>query len=209
MMRIRNVKNKEDILNNNSCVVLDPCSFKGKWSSCFGNSNPIHLEIGPGKCGFIHEMALRNPDINIIGVERIDSVLAIGVRELNNIPNLRLINYDANKIDEIFSNEISLLYLNFSDPWPKARHAKRRLTSSIFLEKYDKIFVNKKMIVQKTDNEGLFAYSIVSLSNYGYVIDEVCLDLHNCVKNDNIETEYEKKFASKGCKIFMLKATKN
>lgn len=209
MMRIRNVKNKEDILNNNSCVVLDPCSFKGKWSSCFGNSNPIHLEIGPGKCGFIREMALRNPDINFIGVERIDSVLAIGVRELDNIPNLRLINYDANKIDEIFSNEISLLYLNFSDPWPKTRHAKRRLTSSIFLEKYDKIFVDKKKIIQKTDNEDLFAYSIVSLSNYGYVIDEVCLDLHNCVKNDNIETEYEKKFASKGCKIFMLKATKN
>ena len=209
MMRIRNVKNKEDILNNNSCVVLDPCSFKGKWSSCFGNSNPIHLEIGPGKCGFIREMALRNPDINFIGVERIDSVLAIGVRELDNVPNLRLINYDANKIDEIFSNEISLLYLNFSDPWPKARHAKRRLTSSIFLEKYDKIFVDKKRIVQKTDNEGLFAYSIVSLSNYGYVIDEVCLDLHNCLKDDNIETEYEKKFASKGCKIFMLKATKN
>ena len=208
-MRVRNVKNKKDILNNCSCVVLEPCSFKGKWSSCFGNSNPIHLEIGSGKCGFIREMALKYPDINFIGVERNDSVLAIGVSGLDSVPNLRLINYDANRIDELFSNEISLLYLNFSDPWPKSRHSKRRLTSSIFLQKYDRIFVDKKRIVQKTDNEGLFSYSIVSLSNYGYVFDEVCLDLHNCLKNDNIETEYEKKFASKGCKIFMLKATKN
>lgn len=209
-MRIRNVKNKKEILKNSSCVIDNPLDYKGRWSECFGNDNPIHLEIGPGKCNFIIENALRYPDINFIGVERIDSVLAIGVRSLEEfIPNLRLINYDANKIDDIFSNEIDVLYLNFSDPWPKSRHAKRRLTSVEFLRKYDLIFKSVKTIIQKTDNESLFAFSIVSLSNYGYVIEELSLDLHNCLKNDNIETEYEKKFASKECKIFMLKATKN
>ena len=209
-MRIRNVKNKKEILSNNSCFIDNPLSYKGKWNKCFGNNNPIHLEIGPGKCNFIIENALRNPNINFIGVERIDSVLAIGVKSIDSfIPNLRLINYDANKINDIFSNEIDVLYLNFSDPWPKSRHAKRRLTSLEFLRKYDLIFKSKKVIVQKTDNESLFAFSIVSLSNYGYVIEELSLDLHNSLKNDNIETEYEKKFASKGCKIFMLKATKN
>ena len=209
-MRIRNVKNKKEILSNNSCFIDNAMSYKGKWNKCFGNNNPIHLEIGPGKCNFIIENALRNPNINFIGVERIDSVLAIGVKSIDSfIPNLRLINYDANKINDILSNEIDVLYLNFSDPWPKSRHAKRRLTSLEFLRKYDLIFKSKKVIVQKTDNESLFAFSIVSLSNYGYVIEELSLDLHNCLKNDNIETEYEKKFASKGCKIFMLKATKN
>lgn len=209
-MRIRNVKNKKEILKNSSCVVENPIDYNGRWSECFENGNPIYLEIGPGKCNFIIENALRYPDINFIGVERNDSVLAIGARSLEEfIPNLRLINYDANKIEDIFSNEIDVLYLNFSDPWSKSRHAKRRLTSVEFLRKYDLIFKSVKTIIQKTDNESLFAFSIVSLSNYGYVIEELSLDLHNCLKNDNIETEYEKKFASKGCKIFMLKATKN
>lgn len=209
-MRIRNVKNKKEILNNNSNVINNPLLYKGKWNECFNNDNPIHLEIGTGKCSFIIENAIKYPNINFIGVERIDSVLALGIKSLKEyIPNLRLINYDANKIDDIFSSEIDVLYLNFSDPWPKSRHAKRRLTSYEFLTKYDNIFKNKKTIIQKTDNESLFTYSIISLSNYGYVFEDLSLDLHNCSKNDNIETEYEKKFASKGCKIFMLKATKN
>lgn len=209
-MRIRNIKNKLDILNSNNCVIENPSSLRGKWEDEFKNNNPIHLEIGPGKCKFIIENALKYPNINFIGVERIDTVLALGVKNIKEyIPNLRLINYDANKIEEVFSNEIDTLYLNFSDPWPKKRHAKRRLTSSVFLAKYENIFKNKKEIIQKTDNQSLFEYSIISLSQFGYKIEELSLDLHNSLKDDNIETEYEKKFSSKGCKIFMLKATKN
>ena len=113
---------------------------KGKWNTLFKNTNPICIEIGTGKCSFIYEMAKQNPNINYIGVEKIDTVLALGVKELEQkqkLKNLFLINYDASKIDEIFQNEIDRIYLNFSDPWPKARHEKRRLTNFRFLEKYD------------------------------------------------------------------------
>lgn len=211
-MRIRNLSNKDSILKDSSYVISDPLKYKGRWRDYFGGDNPIYLEIGTGKCKFIYNMAKNFPDINFIGVERIDTVLAYGVRELMEQPkldNLVLINYDAFKIDEVFSGEIDEVFLNFSDPWPKKRHEKRRLTSLRFLKKYDIIFSSDKCINFKTDNKGLFEYSIVSLSNYGYKIVDISLDLHKRDDIFNVVTEYEEKFSRKGENICYLKAKKN
>ena len=211
-MRVRNVKNKKEILDNSKYIINDPTVYKGKWKELFKNNNPMHLEIGTGKCNFIYEMARQNPNINFIGIERIDTVLALGVKELVNKPvldNLYLINYDALKIEDLFFKEIETLYLNFSDPWPKARHEKRRLTNFRFLEKYDIIFLGDKKIVMKTDNRDLFEYSVVSLSTYGYKITDLSLDLHKKEDYNNIMTEYEEMFSKKGCQIYMLSAVKN
>ena len=211
-MRVRNVKNKEEILKSSDYVVDNPSFYRGKWKSKFNNDNKICVEIGPGKCTFIYEMARLNPNINFIGIEKQDSVLAIGIREMEKLPkldNLYLINYDALKVDEVLFEEVDTLYLNFSDPWPKKRHEKRRLTNFRFLEKYDIMFASDRKIVFKTDNESLFEYSVVSLSNYGYKIIDLSLDLHKREDYNNVMTEYEKKFSSKGCKIYMLKAVKS
>lgn len=210
-MRIRNIKNKKEILDNCKYVINNPESYKGKWRNLFKNNNRIHLEIGSGKCSFIYEMAKQNPNINFIGLERIDTVLALGIKTIQNYPhlnNLYLINYDANNIENIFNKEIDTLYLNFSDPWPKTRHEKRRLTNFRFLEKYDIIFLGDKKLIMKTDNKGLFEYSIVSLTNYGYKIMDLSLDLHKKEDYNNIMTEYEKKFSEKGSQIYMLSAIK-
>lgn len=210
-MRVRNLKNKEEILKSNDYVLENPEKYKGKWQEFFGNNNQICLEIGVGKCTFIYEMARQNPNINFIGIEKVDTVLALGIKELEKekvLENLCLINYDALELDKVFDNEIDTLYLNFSDPWPKKRHEKRRLTNFRFLEKYDIIFSGDKKIVQKTDNKDLFEYSVVSLSNYGYQIIDISLDLHKREDYNNVMTEYERKFSSKGCKIYLLSAVK-
>lgn len=211
-MRIRNIKNKDKILEKSNYVIKNPLEYKGCWQKYFKNKNPIYLEIGTGKCKFIYEMAKKNPDINFIGIERIDTVLAYGVRELEKLEilgNLVLINYDANNIDSLFNKEIDMIFLNFSDPWPKKRHEKRRLTSFSFLKKYDIIFSSDRKIMFKTDNKELFEYSIISLTTYGYKIVDISLDLHKDKDFDNVMTEYEKKFSSKGDKIYMLKAVKD
>ena len=210
-MRVRNLKNKKDILNNSSYYLSNPEDYKDKWKSYFKNDNPIYLEIGCGKCSFIYEIAKRNPENNYVGMERIDTVLAYGIKEISGkdeLSNLVLINYDASSIDKVLKKEIETLYLNFSDPWPKKRHEKRRLTSFSFLEKYDTIFKDEKNLEFKTDNIGLFEYSIVSLSKYGYVIEDLSFDLHKREDFDNIVTEYEEKFSKKGFKINYLKAIK-
>lgn len=208
-MRLRNVKNKEQILNNSNYVINNPKEYKGKWHTLFNNKNAIHLEIGTGKCKFIKDMALKYPNINFIGVEKSQSVLALGTKTIEeHIPNLRLISYDALKLDEIFEKEIDTIYLNFSDPWPKKRCAKRRLTHENFLKVYDKIFKDKKIIIQKTDNMHLFEFSIISLSNYGYTLKDIKLDLQNDENSDNIMTEYEIKFREKGNNIYKLIAEK-
>ena len=162
-----------------------------------------------GKGDFIIGKCLLHPDINFIGIEKYESVMVRAIDKLKDmeVPNLRLIRFDATNIDSLFDHEISTLYLNFSDPWPKARHAKRRLTSPVFLKLYDSIFVGSPHIVQKTDNIGLFAYSIESLSNYGYTFDKVSLDIETADVED-VETEYEKKFKSLGVKINYLDAVK-
>lgn len=155
-------------------------------------------------------MSKRYPNINFIGVEKYESVMVRAIEKLDGtlLPNLKLVRYDATNIDEIFNKEIDTLYLNFSDPWPKFRHAKRRLTSPIFLEKYDRIFASTNKIIQKTDNIGLFAYSLETLNNYGYTFNKVSLDLHS-EDIPNVETEYEKKFSSLGVKINYLNVEKN
>ena len=210
-MRLKNVKNAKDIINNSKYIVLNPYDYKGKWNSLFKNNNPINIEIGMGKGNFIIKMAKKYKDINFIGIEMFDSVIVRSDQKLENedIPNLKLIRLDANYIEDIFDKEINTIYLNFSDPWPKKRHEKRRLTSDVFLKKYDNIFKGKKEIIQKTDNINLFSYSLSSLSLYGYKFDYVTLDLLSENDLDNVLTEYESKFNSKGVRICKLVAHKD
>lgn len=204
-MRLRNVKNKQEIMDNAINLILNPKDYKGKWKEVFNNNNPIYIEIGMGKGDFIIEHAKRYPDINFIGIERFDSVIVRAIEKVpKEIPNLRLVRMDAKDIEEVFDKEISRIFLNFSDPWPKKRHHDRRLTSHIFLKKYDNLFVKDKEIVQKTDNRDLFEYSVISLSTYGYKIEDISLDLHNSEYEDIIMTEYEKKFVAKGNNIYYL-----
>ncbi|MBO4600810.1 MAG: tRNA (guanosine(46)-N7)-methyltransferase TrmB [Bacilli bacterium] len=210
-MRLRNLKNKDELINNCTYIINNPKDYKGKWlKEIFKNNKPIHIEIGMGKGTFIKEMALVFPNINFIGIEKFDGVIARAINNINeNIPeNLRIIKIDASNLNEVFEKEVDNIYLNFSDPWPKKRQEKRRLTSVSFLKVYDSIFKNDKTIIMKTDNIGLYAYSLVSLSEYGYIIKEASLDLHSEEDRFNIETEYEKKFSSKGVKINYLKVVK-
>lgn len=211
-MRLRNVKNKEEIINKSSCLVRNYKELRGKWKKEFSNENPIYIEIGMGKGGFILKNALDNPNINFIGIEKYDSVIARAIEKiegLEEIPNnLRIIRMDAKEIDEVFDKEIDRIYLNFSDPWPKKRHKERRLTSTTFLKKYDLIFKKDCEIIMKTDNVDLFQYSLESLSQNNYHFERVLLDLHNSDILDNIMTEYEEKFTQKGIKINYLVAKK-
>lgn len=209
-MRQRNVKNKKDIINNSRYIILNPSELKGYWQGLFNNNNPIYIEIGMGKGDFILENALKYPNINFIGIEKYDSIIALAIKKIekNDLNNLKLIRMDALNINDVFDKEVSKIFLNFSDPWPKPRHAKRRLTSDIFLEKYEDIFKNDKVIEMKTDNQNLFEYSLISFNNNGYRINEISLDLHNSDINDNIMTEYERKFSEKNNCIYYVKVVK-
>ncbi|MDD5826223.1 MAG: tRNA (guanosine(46)-N7)-methyltransferase TrmB [Bacilli bacterium] len=209
-MRLKHVKGANEIIEKGKYYVEDATNYIGKWKEVFQNDNPIYIEIGMGKGDFIIENALRYPNINFIGIEKFDSVLVRAIQKSNEleIDNLKLVRLDANYIDTIFSKEISLIYLNFSDPWPKERHAKRRLTSPIFLEKYDKIFKSNAEIIMKTDNNPLFEYSKESLENFGYQIKSITRDLYQEDISQNIKTEYEKKFVKLGVKINRLEAIK-
>ncbi len=204
-MRIRNVKNKEEILNNCSFLIENPKEYKGKFNELFGNDNPIYLEIGMGKGQFIYENAKKYKDINFIGIERFDSIMAKAILKMEEVPNLRLIKYDASLIEEVFNHEIDKLYLNFSDPWPKNRHENRRLTSRVFLEKYQNIFKDKQQIEVRTDNRDFFLYSVESLGDMEYTLNDVSF---NYQAKDLIMTEYESKFRKKGAKIYHLFAEK-
>ena len=204
-MRLRNVKGASEVINNSPFIIKDYKNYKGKYNALFDNNNPIRIEIGMGKGDFIIGMAKNNPDINFIGIEKYDSVLVRAIEKLDDsITNLKLIRMDATEIDEVFDKEVDTIYLNFSDPWPKKRHANRRLTSTNFLKKYDNIFKNDKTIVMKTDNRKLFEFSLIEFSSYGYKIEDISLDLHKDNTEDNIETEYEKKFSSLGYPIYKV-----
>lgn len=205
-MRLRNIKGAHDIISMNNHFVDNPKAYKGKYNKLFNNNNPIEIEIGMGKGNFIIEKAKRNPNINYIGIEKYATVLVYAMRKLEDIdlPNLKIINIDANEISDVFSKEISKLYLNFSDPWPKKKHSDRRLTSHIFLDKYKDIFEKNCFIEMKTDNMNLFEYSLVSLSKGNYQLEEVFLDLYQNIDDDNVQTEYEKKFVSLGMPIYKL-----
>lgn len=209
-MRLRNVKNKEEIINSSKYIIKSPETYKGNWNKLFDNDNKIYIEIGTGKGDFLIENAKRYKDINFIGIEKYDSILARFIEKLKEeeLPNLYLIRMDAKDIETIFDKEVERIYLNFSDPWPKKRHANRRLSSKVFLDRYDNIFKNTKEIIMKTDNTSLFEYSLVSLSNKGYILEKVSLDLTNSDIEDNIMTEYEQKFVRKGVKINYLIAKK-
>ena len=210
-MRLKNVKGANDIIVKGIYYIDNPSIYKGKWNKLFNNNNPIYIELGMGKGDFIINNAIKYPNINFIGIEKYDSVIVRAIQRSNELElnNLKLIRLDVTNIDTIFDKEIDKIYLNFSDPWPKERHAKRRLTSNIFLDKYSKIFKNNYIIEMKTDNIDLFNYSVESLKNYGYVIEYITNDLHS-ENIDNIETEYEHKFSSKGIKInkFIAKKVK-
>lgn len=212
-MRLKKVKDAKERVEASEYYVNAPSEYKGKWNELFKNSNPIHIEIGMGKGNFIIGMAKAHKDVNYIGIEMYDSVMVKAVEKLKQeekpLKNLKLVLIDAMKIDEIFESEISRIYLNFSDPWPKAKHEKRRLTSKIFLEKYDKIFKGQKQIFQKTDNNDLFNFSMVSLVENGYELRNVTRDLHSENVSDNIMTEYEEKFSNAGIKINRLEAYKD
>ena len=194
-MRIRNVKNKEEILNNCSFLIENPKEYKGKFKELFNNDNPIYLEIGMGKGQFIYQNAKKYKDINFIGIERFDSIMAKAILKMEKLDNLILIKYDANLIDDLFDHEIDKIYLNFSDPWPKNRHENRRLTSKLFLEKYKNIFKDKERIEVRTDNRDFFLYSVESLGDMGYLLNDVSF---NYQSPDLIMTEYESKFRGVG-----------
>ena len=207
-MRLRNIKNKEEIISSSEYIVKDYMDYIGKWNTLFNNNNPIYLEIGMGMGKFIVENALKNPNINYIGVEKQDNVLARSLPNIpENIPNLKVIRLNALDIDKVFSKEISLLYLNFFFSLPKVRHHSRRLTSTIFLNKYESIFKDKKVIELRTDNEALYIYSLEMLSSNGYKLEDITFDL-NATLPERITTEYEDKFINKGNKIYYVKSSK-
>lgn len=199
-MRMRNPKDKDELLNN--------CDYYYE-DKIFDNDNPICLEIGMGKGQFILNMALNNPDKNFIGVEKYSSVASVAIKKINEYKpsNLKILVGDiANFVDEL-KGKIDVIYLNFSDPWPKDRHAKRRLTSKEHLKLYDIFFKNDKHIIQKTDNDDLFQFSLDEYREYGYKVNKISYDLHN-ESIENIKTEYEEKFSNMGIKIKYIDVTK-
>ena len=209
-MRLRNIKNaNEKLAVNERDYIANPNDFKGKWNTVFENTNPIHIEIGMGKGQFLVNLATLNPDINYIGIEKFTSVLLRASEKLMalNLKNVKIINVDALNLNDCFAhNEIDRIYLNFSDPWPKNAHAKRRLTSDRFLPLYKNILNKNGEIHFKTDNRKLFEFSLESMNNYGMLYKNISLDLHNSSFEGNIVTEYEEKFSKFG-PIYRLEAT--
>ncbi len=208
-MRLKNIKGAAEKIQKGKYFIDNPKDYIGKWNTLFKNNNPIYIEIGIGKGNFIIKQALNNPNINYIGIEKYDSVILRAVEKTNELElsNLYLVRMDARLIEEILHKEVDLIYLNFSDPWPKDRHAKRRLTSREFLTRYDSIFKGNKKIIMKTDNIDLFEFSLNSLKEHGYNIDYISYDLHKD-KENIITTEYEDKFTKMLIKINYLEASK-
>lgn len=208
-MRLRNIKNAyEKVAVNERYFIPNPNDFKGKWHEIFGNNNPIHIEIGMGKGRFLCELAAINPDINYIGIEKFTSVLLRASEKLAELDlnNIKIINIDAiNLCDYFDKDEITRIYLNFSDPWPKNAHAKRRLTSNRFLPLYQNVLNTDGEIHFKTDNRKLFEFSLESLNEYGLSLKNISLDLHHSDFEGNIMTEYEEKFSAFG-PIYRLEA---
>ncbi|EGK1644330.1 tRNA (guanosine(46)-N7)-methyltransferase TrmB [Listeria monocytogenes] len=209
-MRVKHKPWAKDRLEEFPVIYIkNPEDFKGQWHEVFGNDNPIHIEIGSGKGQFISGMAKANPEINYIGIEMIESVLVSALDKAIevDVPNLRLVARDAKLLEDCFEKgEIAQIYLNFSDPWPKKRHTKRRLTNPTFLTIYERLLPKAGEIHFKTDNGSLFEYSLVAFSEYNMLLTFVSLDLHNSDYEGNIKTEYEEKFSAKGFPIYRLEA---
>ena len=209
-MRVRNRKGSTELLEAHpQYVILNPADAKGRWQEIFGNDHPIHIEVGSGKGAFVSGMAKANPEINYIGIDIQKSVLSYALDKVlaTDVPNIKLLWVDGSDLTDYFEDgEIDRLYLNFSDPWPKKRHEKRRLTYQSFLATYQQILPENGEIHFKTDNRGLFEYSLVSFSQYGMKLKGVWLDLHASDFEDNVLTEYEQKFANKGQVIYRVEA---
>lgn len=210
-MRLRNKPWAEDYIAEHPQYVLQNAEeIKGKWAEQFGNNNPIHIEIGMGKGQFIVESARLNPEINFIGIEQQSSVIVTALEKQveAELPNLKFLHENGRDLTDYFSNgEVNRIYLTFSDPWPKNRHEKRRLTYKTFLKVYETLLSEDGQLHFKTDNRGLFEYSLVSFSNYGMLLEEVFLDLHESDYEGNIMTEYEEKFSAKGHPIYRVHAS--
>ncbi|CAM3765550.1 tRNA (guanosine(46)-N7)-methyltransferase TrmB [Mesobacillus zeae] len=209
-MRLRNKPwAKDKLMEYPQYVIQEPESHRGKWDEIFGNDRPLHIEIGTGKGRFILGMAEANPETNYIGIELQPSVIVSALDLLieAELPNCKLMNVDAAELGKYFANkDVSRVYLNFSDPWPKTRHEKRRLTYKSFLAQYEEILGSGGEVHFKTDNQGLFEYSLTSFSAYGMLLKDVSLDLHNSTMEGNIMTEYEEKFSAKGNRIYRCEA---
>lgn len=207
MARLRKIKNSNEILNGSKNFIRDFENYKGKWNEeAFQNENPIHIEIGSGKGKFICELALQNPNINFIAIDKSESILVKLSKkvDLEKLENIRIILLDASKLNTIFKkNEIDKIYLNFSDPWPKKRHSKRRLTHINYLNIYKEITSENSLVEFKTDNINLFLFTLETLeeNNFAIVDKTFDLDVDSKLNKENIKTEYEKKFMEKGFKI--------
>jgi len=210
-MRLRNIKGADQAVLESCYCVKNPASCKGKWSQLFQNHHPIHIEIGMGKGQFLMQLAQQNPSINYIGVERYTSVLYRALQKMEDLPltNLKFLCEDAKLLPEIFdSNEINRIYLNFSDPWPKDRHARRRLTSKEFLARYHLFLASDGQVEFKTDNTLLFDFSLeeAKLANWNIIVCTHDLHHDSILNEGNVMTEYEQKFSAKGqfiCKMIL------
>lgn len=210
IMRLRNVPGSREAIADSPLAINEPKELKGKWNEEFGNNNPIRIEIGMGKGKFITQLAMENPDINYVGIEKYSSVLIRAIEKCEDIEinNLRFIRMEAEYIQDVFEkDEVDRIYLNFSDPWPKDRHAKRRLTSTHFFGFYDKILIPDGQVIFKTDNRDLFDFSLEQVPLAGWKLLNYTYDLHNSEYNEgNIMTEYETKFSAMGTPINRLVA---
>ncbi|GGH89158.1 tRNA (guanine-N7-)-methyltransferase [Pullulanibacillus pueri] len=210
-MRVRNKPwAKDKLLEHSALVIPDPENYKGKWREKFNHSAPLHVEIGTGKGQFILGMAEQYPDINFIGIELEESIIVSALEKLLDkpLPNVLFLNKNANDLTDFFAeNEVDELYLNFSDPWPKNRHEKRRLTYKSFLQNYRQVLKTKGKLNLKTDNRGFFEYSLESFSQFGLTLGNISLDLHASECPGNIMTEYEEKFSAKGQPIYRCEAS--
>lgn len=211
-MRLRHIPGSEEEIAKSPYVIQNPKEKRGCWKEVFGNQNPIEIEVGMGKGRFIMELARLHPEINYVGIERYPSVLLRGLqkREQMELSNIFFMCVDAKELGEIFApGEVERIYLNFSDPWPKDRHAKRRLTSEDFMKVYEQILDRQGVLEFKTDNRGLFEYSLESIPAAGWKIAEYTFDLHHSQMGEgNVMTEYEEKFSEKGNPIFKLVANR-
>lgn len=209
-MRLRNIRGSREMVAENVYVVHEPEQYKGKWNTLFGNDNPIHVEIGMGKGKFIMQLAENNPKINYIGIEKYSSVLYRALEKIQEkeLTNLYFLRFDAEYLNDIFGkDDISRIYLNFSDPWPKDRHAKRRLTSKEFMKRYDGCLKRDGEVIFKTDNRDLFDFSLTEIKEAGWELKGVTYDLHHSeYLEGNVMTEYEEKFVEKGNPINRLVA---
>lgn len=202
-MRLRNVPGSRDMIAESPFTIKDETEWKGRWNEVFGNDHPIHIEIGMGKGQFIMTLAKEHPEINYVGIEKYSSVLvrALEKQQEMELPNIKFIRMEAENIAEVFApDEVARIYLNFSDPWPKDRHAKRRLTSVQFLQRYENILQKDGHLIFKTDNRDLFDFSLEQVAEAEHwILLNHTFDLHHSeYVEGNVMTEYEQRFVEKG-----------